>query len=226
VSLAFVDQVGTTVYPEFPSVAARLTCFNGSLPSKLSIGREKGDLDLEGGGAPIKSIRTLMHPSEPIQPPLDGSLHWRLVSQLSLNYLSLVGDDQKEIGSRGLDERARKPKSGAPLRELLRLYNFSDSSVGEKHIRGIIGVESEPWYARVRGEHGLSFARGRRVSIEFDEDQYSAGGIYLLASVLERFLALYASMNSFTALLSRVRSKHRTYTLREWEPRAGHRPLI
>jgi type VI secretion system protein ImpG len=87
-------------------------------------------------------------------------------------------------------------------------------------------VESEPWYARVRGEQGLSFARGRRVSVEFDEDQYSGGGIYLLASVLERFLALYANMNSFTALVARVRSKHKTYTLREWEPRAGHRPLI
>jgi type VI secretion system protein ImpG len=122
--------------------------------------------------------------------------------------------------------RGRKPRSGAPLRELLRLYNFGDSSIGEKHVRGITKVDSEPWYARVRGEQGLSFARGRRVSVEFDEDQYSGGGIYLLASVLERFLALYANMNSFTALLARVRSKHKTYTLREWEPRAGHRPLI
>jgi len=226
VSLAFVDQEGTTIYPDFPSVAAQLTCFNGSLPSRLAIGREEGDLDLEGGGAPIKNIVALMHPTEPIQPPLDGTLHWRLVSQLSLNYLSLVGADQRPPRAGGLGERATRTGSGAPLRELLRLYNFSDSSVGEKHVRGITRVESEPWYARVRGEHGLSFARGRRVSVEFDEDQYSGGGIYLLASVLEHFLALYTSMNSFTALLARVRSKHRTYTLREWEPRAGHRPLV
>jgi type VI secretion system protein ImpG len=225
-SLAFVDQAGTTLYPEFPSAGAQLTCFNGRLPSLLSIGSERGDLDLEGGGAPLKAILTLMHPTEPIQPPLDGSLQWRLISQLSLNYLSLVGEEPAQGSGRGLGEGGRKPRSGAPLRELLRLYNFGDSSTGEKHVRGISRVESEPWYARVRGEQGLSFARGRRVSVEFDEDQYSGGGIYLLASVLERFLALYANMNSFTALVARVRSKHKTYMLREWEPRAGHRPLI
>jgi type VI secretion system protein ImpG len=221
-----VDQEGKTIYPEFPSVAAELSCFNGSLPSQLSIGSEKGDLDLEGGGAPLKNIVALMHPTEPIQPPLDGTLHWRLVSQLSLNYLSLVGEDASIHGSEGLSERADRARSGAALRELLRLYNFGESSAGEKHVRGITRVECEPWYARVRGEHGLSFARGRRVAVEFDEDQYSGGGIYLLASVLERFLALFTSMNSFTALLARVRSKQRTYTLREWEPRAGHRHLI
>jgi type VI secretion system protein ImpG len=226
VSLSFVDRQGETIYPDFPSVAAELTCFNGSLPSQLSIGSEKGDLDLEGGGAPVKNILALMHPTEPIQPPLDGTLHWRLVSQLSLNYLSLVGEDQADHGGQGLGERADRPRSGAAMRELLRLYNFGDSSAGEKHVSGITRVECEPWYARVRGEHGLSFARGRRATIEFDEDQYSGGGIYLLASVLERFLALFTSMNSFTALRARVRSKQRTYTLREWEPRAGHRHLV
>ena len=46
VSLSFVDQQGETLYPEFQSVAAELTCFNGSLPSQLSIGSEQGDLDL------------------------------------------------------------------------------------------------------------------------------------------------------------------------------------
>jgi type VI secretion system protein ImpG len=226
VSLSFVDQRGETIYPDFPSVAADLTCFNGSLPSQLSIGSEQGDLDLEGGGAPVKNILALMHPTQPIQPPLDGTLHWRLVSQLSLNYLSLVGEDQAEYGGGELGDRADRPRSGAALRELLRLYNFGDSSVGEKHVKGITRVECEPWYARVRGEHGLSFARGRRATIEFDEDQYSGGGIYLLASVLERFLALFTSMNSFTVLRARVHSKQRIYTLREWEPRAGHRHLV
>lgn len=208
VSVAFVDLSGETVHPDYPSAMARLTVFNGELPSKLPIGGRKGDLDLEGGGAPLARIRALMHPGRPIQPPLDGSLLWRLVSQLSLNYLSLVED------------------GGDALRELLRLYNFGDLDIGEKHIRGIASVESEPWYARVRGGQGLSFARGRRVVIDFEEDQYAGGGIYLLAAVLERFLGLYSSMNSFSTLVARVRSRHKTYTLREWKPRAGFRPLI
>jgi type VI secretion system protein ImpG len=191
----------------------------------LSMGSEKGDLDLEGGGAPIRATVALMHPTEPIQPPLDGSIHWRLISQLSLNYLSLVGEDSPE-SSGGHSAQGAKPRSGAPLRELLSLYNFGDSSTGEKHVQGITAVNSEPWYARVRSEQGLSFARGRRIFIDLDEDHFSGGGIYLFASVIERFLALYASMNSFSALVARVHSKRKTYTLREWEPRAGYRPLI
>jgi type VI secretion system protein ImpG len=208
VSVAFVDLSGETLHPDYPSAMAQLTVFNGELPNKLPIGRGKGDLDLEGGGAPLQRIEILMHPTRPIQPPMDGSLLWRLVSQLSLNYLSLVDE------------------GGDALRELLRLYNFADFEVGEKHIRGIAGVSSEPWYARVQSEQGLSFARGRRVHVEFDEGQYSGGGIYLFASVLERFLALYASINSFSALVAGVRSRNKTYTLREWQPRAGFKTLV
>ena len=226
VSIACVDQTGSTVYPEFPSASAQLTCFNGRLPSMLSMGREKGDLDLEGGGAPLRATVALMHPTEPIQPPLDGSIHWRLISQLSLNYLSLVGEDSPEASTGQPTPKGAKPRSGAPLRELLNLYNFGDSSTGEKHVQGITAVNSEPWYARVRSDQGLSFARGRRIFVDLDEEHFSGGGIYLFASVLERFLALYASMNSFSALVARVRSKRKTYTLREWEPRAGYRPLI
>jgi len=226
VSIAYVDQAGTTVYPEFPSASAQLTCFNGRLPAMLSMGSEKGDFDLEGGGAPLRATVALMHPTDPIQPPLDGSIQWRLISQLSLNYLSLVGEDSPETSRGQPTPEGRKPKSGAPLRELLRLYNFGDSSTGEKHVQGISEVNSAPWYARVRSDQGLSFARGRRVFIDLDEDHFSGGGIYLFASVIERFLALYASMNSFSALVARVRTKRKTYTLREWEPRAGYRPLI
>lgn len=208
VHVAFVDLSGRTATPDYPSASAQLTVFNGRLPSELPIGQQKGDLDLEGGGAPLTRTELLMHPTRPIEPPLDGSLLWRLVSQLSLNYLSLVD------------------RGGDALRELLELYDFGGSGPGGKQIQGIAHVETEPWYARVEGEHGIAFARGRKVTVEFDEAQYSGAGIYLLASVLERFLALYASMNSFSALEARVRSQHRTYTLREWQPRAGFRTLV
>ena len=36
------------------------------------------------------------------------------------------------------------------------------------------------------------------VDLEFDEDQFPGGGMYLMASVIEQFLALYVTMNSFT----------------------------
>jgi type VI secretion system protein ImpG len=208
VGLAFVDPDGEVLYPDFPTISAKLTCFNGSLPSRLPIGTDRDFQAEGGGGSALKRITSLLHPTEPIQPPLGSATFWRIVSQFSLNYLSLTED------------------AGEALREVLRLYDFGKRDTGERQVQGIAHVESEPWFARVRGEHGLAFARGRRVTVEFDEDLYSGGGIYLLATVLERFLGLYASVNSFSQLVARVRSRGRTSTLREWQPRAGTRPLL
>jgi type VI secretion system protein ImpG len=70
----------------------------------------------------------------------------------------------------------------------------------------------------------MAFARGRRIELEFDEDQFPGGGMYLMASVLDRFLALYANMNSFTQVA--VRSRQRRRTVVEWPPRAGWRALL
>lgn len=208
VRVSFVDPAGGTIYPDFPSASARLTCFNGDLPTKLGIGSDR-DFHPEGGeGSALTRITSLMHPTPPVHPPTGPKNYWQLVSQFSLNYLSIVDEGT------------------AALREVLSLYNFGDRDVGEKHIRGIANVSSQPWSAPVHGEGGLSFARGRKITIDFEEDNFSGGGIYLFASVLERFLALYANLNSFTKLEARVRSKNRVFPLREWHPRAGLKPLL
>ena len=83
---------------------------------------------------------------------------------------------------------------------------------------------SIPAYARVMSEQGLAFARGRRVDLTFDEEQFPGGGMFLAASVLERFLALQATMNSFTQ--TAVRSRQRKRVVRQWPPRAGWRTLV
>ena len=69
-----------------------------------------------------------------------------------------------------------------------------------------------------------SRSRGQRVEIEFDEDQFAGGGVYLMASVLERFLAHFVSLNSFTMLHASTRQ--RKQPLRNWAPRAGWKALL
>ena len=53
----------------------------------------------------------------------------------------------------------------------------------------------------------MAFARGTQVEMEFDEDQFVGSGVYLFAAVLEYFLGLYVSMNSFSQL--RVKTRQR-----------------
>lgn len=205
VYLAFADRSGRPARPPAEAATCRLTCFNGDLPSRLPFDEEGSDFTLPGG-APIQRIVAVVKPTPAIPPLLGRPQLWRLISQLSLNYLSLV--------------------EGGPeaLQELLRLHNFGDSLAGEKQIQGLLDVRSEPCYSRIAGEHGLSFARGHRVEITFDEEQFAGGGLYLFASVLERFLGLYSAMNSFCVLAAR--SRQRKETLREWPPRAGWKTLV
>ena len=73
-------------------------------------------------------------------------------------------------------------------------------------------------------ELSVSFVRGTRVEINIDEDQFVGGGVYLFASILEYFLGLYVSMNSFSQLV--VRTPQRKEALREWQPRAGRKILL
>jgi type VI secretion system protein ImpG len=213
--LSFVDLSGRVVYPEFEVVTARLTCFNSDLPSRLPFGNEKGDFELERGG-PVKSIVALVKPTRVIQPPLGSPQIWRLVSQLSLNYLSLTDSDVVGDGQVG--------KGTEALREILRLHDFAGEPAARRQIDGVASVRSAPAFARIATEHGLSFARGRRVELELDEEQFTGAGVYLFASVLEHFFGLYASINSFSTLIAR--SRQRKEGIREWPPRAGWKPLL
>lgn len=205
VFVSLVNLSATPMQLEYDTVTVRCMCTNRDLVTRLPFGSETGDFEMAGAAA-IKKIVTLRKPSGTLRPPLDGKTLWCLISHLSLNYLSLV-DEGKEA-----------------LQKILDLYDFSDSPDVKKQIGGITAVDARRHFARVISEHGVSFARGTRVEMEFDEEQFRGGGAYLFASVLEKFFGLYVSMNSFSQLVAR--SRQRKEPLGEWPPRAGQSILI
>jgi len=205
VFLSLVDLSSRPMQLDFDTVTVRCTCTNRDLVTRLPFGSEAGDFEMTGSAA-IKRIVALHKPTRTLRPPLDGRTLWALVSHLSLNYLSVVEEGKQA------------------LQKILELYDFSDSPDIKKQIAGITGVEAKRHFSRVISEHGVGFARGTRVEIEFDEEQFTGGGVYLFASVLEKFLGLYTSMNSFSQLVAR--SRQRKEPLEEWAPRAGHAILI
>src|SRR5690606_27794864 len=119
--LSFVDASQRMVHPDVDAVTARLTCHNGALPSRLPFGDANGDFEMPGGG-PIARVVALIKPTNVIEPPTGKSQLWRLISLLSLNYVSLV-----EGGAEA-------------LRELLRLHNTADVPAGERQIQGVLSV--------------------------------------------------------------------------------------
>ncbi len=62
------------------------------------------------------------------------------------------------------------------------------------------------------------------MTIAFDESLYVGKGAFLLGSVLNRFLPLYASINSFTQLI--LRSQQREGEWKRWPAMAGLLQLI
>jgi type VI secretion system protein ImpG len=110
------------------------------------------------------------------------------------------------------------------LQQILSLYNFSDSIYLQNQISGITKVHSARHFAPVMTDNGVVSARGTRVSLELDEEQFVGGGVYLFSSVIERFLGSYVSMNSFSQLIATT--VQRKEVMREWLPRAGRATLL
>jgi len=203
--ISLVDAAGHAALSDARSLTVRTICTNADLPAKLPAGSASGDFELEAA-LPVKRIAAVMKPTGTLRPPPAKDAFWRLLSQLSLNYLSLV-----EGG-------------GDALRKMLRLYNFSQSAYVEKQIDGIVSVRSRRNYAPTIEFGTVAFARGTQVEIDFDEEQFVGGGVYLFAAVLESFLGQYVSMNSFCQLLARTRQ--RKEVLKLWPARAGRKPLL
>ncbi|HVX65311.1 MAG TPA: type VI secretion system baseplate subunit TssF [Bryobacteraceae bacterium] len=203
--LTTVDRTGRPASANVETLTVRCLCTNRDLPARLPFGSETGDFEIEGLPS-VRRIVALKKPAATLRPPVGGAALWRLISQLSLNYLSLVSEGKEAF------------------QEVLGLYNFSDSAHLGKQIQGINSLTSRKHFARVVSENGISFVRGTQVEMLFDEEQFVGGGVFLFASVIEHFLGLYVSMNSFSQLVART--AQRKEVLREWPPRAGEAVLL
>ncbi|MBN1932247.1 MAG: type VI secretion system baseplate subunit TssF [Desulfobacterales bacterium] len=201
VYLSFTDMNFKAIDPGVEILTLHTTCTNRDLPARLPFGNSVSDFDMETA-APVAGIKSLIKPMPTRRPSLGGALQWRLISHLSLNYMSLVQGGE------------------TALREILRIYDFDNSPTTRQQINGIVSLQSEHVTKRI----GRAFGRGVRVTIEFDENKFVGTGLYLFASVLERFLAQYVSVNSFSQFVARTLQKKEV--LKTWPPRNGNRILL
>lgn len=206
----FMSMVDMNFNPRVPAaevISVKTTCTNRDLPAKLPFGGREGDFEVEGT-ALLSRVHCLTKPTETIRPPQRKSLQWRLISHLNLNYLSLVSEN------------------GTPeaLQEILQLYNFNDSSVTRKQILGITNISSRKVVRQIGGHIGAGFVRGLETTLTFDEEQFVGSGMFLFACVLERFLGLYASLNSFNQMV--LRTEQREEIVKRFPPRTGEQVLL
>lgn len=203
--LSFVDLDFNPVLPQTDVVSLELTCSNRDLPTHLAYGVQGGDLTMEGGGA-ARSIALLRKPSRSMQFERGRGAHWRLISHLALNHLSLT-------------------QHGLPaLKEMLRLYDLARTAVSSRQIDGMVSIESVPTTAWLPGKHFASVVRGIGIRLTIDEASFVGTGIAAFAGVLDRFFGLYVHANSFTQLT--LLSSHSGEVLIQCPARSGESILV
>ena len=208
VFLAPHDPAFDAEHPADAVLSVDALCTNRDLPGDLPFGGGRPRLKLVEGAAAVVSLACLTAPTATLRAPLREAGFWRLISHLSLGHLSVVGG---EAGA------------GA-LKEILRLYDLRESAETRAMIDGLLGVSARPGAARVPGARAGSFCRGLDVTLEFDARVWQASGLYLLAAVLDRFLALHATVNSFVR--TSVVLRGRGGLAASWPARAGGRVLL
>jgi type VI secretion system protein ImpG len=203
VYLSVVDLAFNPSSPADWTLEIETECLNRDLPEHLPPGGGHPRFQLTDGG-PV-AIVPLTPPTPTRRPSLGPGTLWRIISHLSLNHLSITGSGE----------------STDALKEILKLYDYTDSPETQSRIdKGIVKVSSSRVTGRVKGDPAGGVCRGVRVEIEFDEERFTDRGLFLFATVLERFLGLYAAVNSFTQLS--ITSKQRPRILRLWPPRSNH----
>jgi type VI secretion system protein ImpG len=207
--VSLVDAKEAPYAHDLRQLSVSTLCTNRDLPLQMPVGIDKSDFTLEVS-APVQSVRCLAGPTTP-QPSKSfekGQTTWRLISHLSLNYLSLCDDAQG---------------GAAALRELLMLYSDLNNVSANKQIDGVRSIRSRPVTRPITTTGPLSFGRGLEVTLTLDEAGFEGTGAFLLAAVLEEFLAKYVSVNSFTETV--LHTSQRGEVMR-WPTRTGRRHVL
>jgi type VI secretion system protein ImpG len=171
------------------------------------------------GGDPVEAIR-LLGALRPPRPSIAATLPtgaagesradelaWRLVAQLSLNFLSLIEE------GRGVD----------PLHALLDLYADRGDPGLARHVRSIARIEARPVTERLAIAGPMCFGRGTEVTLHVDQSVVAGHSALLLSALLARLFARHATINAFVRTRTRLIQKQEDVP---WPMTPGNRCLI
>ncbi|MDR3073367.1 MAG: type VI secretion system baseplate subunit TssF [Deltaproteobacteria bacterium] len=188
--------------PRREIISLELTCTNRNLPRQLGV----GDIALHADNTPDSvSFRNITPVVPSFNPPLEGDMLWRLLSNMSPNYIALTNIPALKAVISAYDFRAR--------------YDQPRARVLEKTLRGMVDISCRQ---TDRLHNGLP-VRGARTRLVLDQQCFSCEGeMYLFGTVLHEFFALYATVNSFHQLIVVEAKRGEEY---RWPVRLGRMDL-
>ena len=210
VFISLVDAQHAPYRDELRQLSLSAWVTNRDLPALLPAGTAAGAtvwrLDTQG---PVNRVEALRGPTRPVSRSPRGELGWSLVSHLSLNHQSLVGESPQQ--------------AAVALRKLLMLYGAPEDAAWARQVEGVHAVQTQTVVRRLPFKGPLVFGSGTEIVLELDEMAFQGTSAYLFASVLEQYFARHAAINSFTQLT--LRTPQRGEVMR-WKPHPGRRDLL
>jgi type VI secretion system protein ImpG len=201
--ISIVDAAEAPYSSDLRQLGLSVWCTNRDLPLSMPIGVGKTDFILDSG-APVAAVRCVAGPSQPHPSFAEGSVAWRLLNQLSLNYLSLLDSD---------------PDQGAvALREMLALYCHPADLNAQRQVEGVRSISSRAVTRRMPSPGPITVGRGIEITVTLDDAAFEGTGAFVLGAVLAAFFAQYVSINSFTETV--IRTLGRGEIMR-WPARGG-----
>jgi len=188
--LSLVDALNAPYREDIRQLSLSALVTNRDLPTLLPGATTTWVLDAAG---PAGRIETVRGPTRPLQRLARGDVGWSLVSLLTLNYLSIAGEDAS--------------RAAAALRSLLALLGPEQDLAWGKQLQGIQAVQAASVVRRLPMPGPLSFGCGVQITMDLDELGFQGGSAFLLGSVLERLLSRQASVNSFCETILRSASR-------------------
>ncbi len=206
--ISIVDAQAAPYRSELRQLSVDTLCSNRDLPLLMPLGKEGSAFSLDSG-APVRLIRCIGSPTRPRPPVAGRAVSWRLINHLSLNYLSLAGEDQGQ--------------STAALKELLQLYADPSEPALRKQLEGVVSIQSRPIQRRMPSPGPIAFGRGLEITLSLDETAFQGVGAFLFGAVMEQFFRKYTAINSFTETV--ILSLQRGEIMR-WPARLGLRQIL
>jgi type VI secretion system protein ImpG len=203
-----VDSAQAPYSGDLRQLSVQALCTNRDLVLQMPVNIGKSDLALDAA-APLVAIRVVSGPSRPSAPIVDGSIAWRAISHLALNYLSLVDSTSQE--------------GAAALRDLLSLYANGTDVSARRQIDGIRSAQVQRVVRRLPSPGPIAFGRGLEITVRVDDLAFEGGSAFLLGAVLNQYFARYVSINSFTETVLRSDTRGE---INRWGPRWGARPTL
>ncbi|SET26083.1 type VI secretion system baseplate subunit TssF [Pseudomonas graminis] len=184
------------------TLSIEMMCTNQNLPRTLKL----GDICIACEQTPeFLTFRNITPATPSYAPPLNRDFLWKLISNMSLNYLSLADVNALKVVLETYD--------------LPRYYDPHAEKVSKRLLGGLTSISHQ----HVDRLHKGLPVRGLRTELTIDPQGYiGEGDVFVFASVLNEFFALYASLNSYHEL--RVRSTQGE--VYQWTPRMGLQPLL